>query len=125
MRALAAFVNVHDAVLISAVNGRVLWQTWRDREPGFSAIRDLGRDPPIEILKQLAPPPPVVDPEPVTLHVPLATRRWYQHRPVQLGLGAAIVAAIVGGYLWVHYKEPDRPWNPNITGPGTGAGGGP
>jgi len=116
---LAAFVNVHDVVLLSAVNGRIVWQTWRDREPGFSAPKELGREGPGEIVKQLAPPrsidasPPVALPEPAP--------RWYRRRPVQVGIAATVVAAVVGGYLWVRSSGPGTfQFIPDITGPKTG-----
>jgi hypothetical protein len=116
---LAAFVNVHDVVLLSAVNGRIVWQTWRDREPGFSAPRELGREGPGEILKQIAPPRPLDDSPPVALPEPAP--RWYRRRPVQLGIAATVVAAVVGGYLWVRSTEPGTfQFNPDITGPKTG-----
>lgn len=114
MRDLAKFVNVHDAVLLWMENGKIVWQTWRDRAPGFAARKDLGRDGATEILKQLAPPPPVEDPEPADVQPRVVAPRWYQRRPVQVGLAVTIVAAIIGGYLWAHYVEPDRSWNPDI-----------
>lgn len=114
MKALAKFVNVRDAVLLSRVNGKILWQTWRDREPGFSEIRELGRDNPIEILKQLAPPRVVPPPPPVVVRAPVVPPRWYQRRSMQLGLAATVAAVIVSGYMWLHYVEPDRPFGPDI-----------
>lgn len=117
MTALAAFVNVHDAVLLSSVNGKIIWQIWRDRAPGFSAlteITELRRDGPSEILKQLAPPPPVNDPEPLPMRPLLVEKRWYQRPRVQLGLAATVVVAFIGGYLWARYTEPPRPWDPDI-----------
>jgi hypothetical protein len=111
MKALAEFVNVHDAILLSKVNGRVVWQTWRDREPGFSEIRELGRDKPIDILNQLAPPKVIVEP-PVVIRAPVVPTRWYERRSVQLGLAATVAAAIVSGYMWLHYTEPDRALGP-------------
>lgn len=125
MKALAGFVNVHDAVLLSAVNGKILWQTWRDRDPGFSEIRELGRESPAEILQQLTPPRPVVDLEPRPGVLPPPRPDWYRRRTVQIGLAATIVtavAAVVGGYFWARYHEPDRAWNHDITGFGTGPG---
>jgi hypothetical protein len=113
MKQLAEFVNVHDAVLLSSEGGAIVWQTWRDRAPGFSAPQELGRDNPLEILKQLAPPPPVVEPEPV-VQVPLTVARWYQRRPVQVGLALTVVAAVVSGYMWAHYSEPPRSWRTDI-----------
>ena len=119
MANLAGFVNVHDAVLLSAANGRVLWQTWRDREPGFSAPRELSREGAAEIVKALAPPRPRHEPQLVALQP--ETRRWYRSRPLQIGLAATIVAAIVGGYLYSHYNGNDHVvWQPDITGPRTG-----
>jgi hypothetical protein len=114
MKMLAEFVNVRDTVLLSAVDGKVMWQTWRDRAPGFSAPQDLGHDNPLEILKQLAPPQPVEEPEPPPMEVPIVVPRWYQRRPVQVGLAAAVVAAVVSGYMWVRYTEPARSWNTDI-----------
>lgn len=124
MQALAEFVNVHDAILLSAVNGKILWQTWRDREPGFSAIRELPRDRSGEILKSLVPPHPV-DLTASAARLPALPPPWYHRRTVQLGIAATVTAAVIGGYFWAHYHEPDRPWNPNITGFGTGSGQGP
>jgi hypothetical protein len=123
MQALAGFVNVHDAILLSAVNGKVLWQTWRERGPGFSEIRELVRDRPGEILRSLVPPHPV---DPATIaRVPALPPPWYRRRTVQLGVAASVLAAVVGGYFWAHYHEPDRAWNSNITGFRSGAGQGP
>ncbi|HEX8110499.1 MAG TPA: hypothetical protein VF516_22355 [Kofleriaceae bacterium] len=125
MQALAEFVNIHDAILLSAVNGRILWQTWCDRGPGFAAIRELPRDRPGEILKSLVPPHPVDLAGKATRLPALPPPPWYRRRTVQLGIAATVTAAVIGGYFWTHYHEPDRPWNPNITGFGTGSGQGP
>ena len=124
MRELAAFVNVHDAVLLSAVNGKIAWQTWRDREPGFSEIRELGPDRPSEILRTLVPPRPA-PPEVRAVPLPPLPQRWYQRRTVQLGVVATLVVAIVGGYVWArYYHEADRPWFGDISGFEPAAGGG-
>jgi hypothetical protein len=115
MKALAEFVNVHDAVLLWSDSGRLVWQTWRDRAPGFSPPRELGSASPLEILKQLAPPPPVVEPEPPAVAEPIIEARWYERRPVQAGLVASVLVMVVTGVLWARYTEPARPWNPVIT----------
>lgn len=114
IKALATFVNVHDAVLLSLVNGKLIWQAWRDRAPGFSALRELKRDGALEILRSLAPPTPVDDPDPPAVHVPLVARHWYQEPRVQLGLAATVVVAVIGGVLWARYTEPPRSWDPDI-----------
>jgi hypothetical protein len=124
MKALAGFVNVHDAVLLSAVNGKILWQTWRDRAPGFSEIRELGRDRPGEILRPLVPPRPI-QPAARADALPPLPAPWYRRRTVQIGLAATVVAAVIGGYFWAHYHEPDRPWNSDITGFGSSSNQGP
>ncbi len=117
---LAAFIKVHDAVLLSAVNGKIVWRTWRDRAPGFSAPRELGREGLGEILKQLAPVKQVEVAPPVVV-IPVDSPRWYRRRPIQLGIVATVVAAVVGGYLWVKNTGPTSiQWNPDITGPETG-----
>jgi hypothetical protein len=114
MKALAGFVNVRDAILLSSVDGKIMWQTWRDSAPGFGPRQELGRDGPLEILKQLAPPKPVEEPEPEIIHPYVAPVRWYERRPVQVGVAAAVVAAVISGYFIARYTEPDRPWNPDI-----------
>ena len=125
MNELAAFINVHDAVLLLTVNGKIVGQTWRDREPGFGEIRELRRDRPGDILQPLEPPRPP-EPEPQVLPLPPPPPRWYARRSVQLGVAASIAAVVIGGYLWVHRTEADRVWVIDITGfhPG-GMGGGP
>ena len=120
MAALAGFVNVHDAVLLSSVSGRIVYQTWRDREPGFSAIRELGRDNPKAILRQLAPPVVVTAPVPPTVVVPPQDPPWYRRSSVQIGVAATIVVVLVGGFLWARAAEADRPWNTDISGFGGG-----
>lgn len=125
MNELAAFINVHDAVLLLTVNGKIVGQTWRDREPGFGEIRELRRDRPGDILQPLEPLRPP-EPEPEVMPLPPPPPRWYARRSVQLGVAASIAAVVIGGYLWVHRTEADRVWVIDITGfhPG-GMGGGP
>ena len=120
MKQLAAFVRVSDAVLLSAVDGKIRWQTWRDREPGFSEIRELGRDRPAEILRPLVPAKPIIDPALQVMKLPPPPPPpWYRQRPIQIGIAAAVIAAFVGGYFWARYHEPNRPWDNDITGFGS------
>src|SRR6185503_19993040 len=114
MKALAEFVNVRDAVLLLKANGKIVWQTSRDRAPGFSEIHDLGRDSPTEILTQLAPPRAPLEPPIVVIRTPAPPLRWHQRRSVQLSMVATIAAALAGGYLWLRYTEPPRAWETNI-----------
>lgn len=115
MAALAGFVNVHEAILLSTDNNkRIVWQVWRDRAPGFSAIHDLGHEPVIEILNQLAPPRPMIEPE-LVVHTEPPETRWYLQRKVQIGVGVAVLA-FIGGYVLAHYSESPRAWNSEISG---------
>src|SRR5262245_5192831 len=117
MKALAEFVNVRDAVLLSKANGKIVWQTWRDRAPGFSEIRDLGRDNAMEVLKPLAPPKPPPEPPILVVRTPPPPLRWHQRRTVQIGVLATVAAVLAGGYLWLRYTEPPRTWDQNIQFP--------
>jgi hypothetical protein len=124
MNELAAFINVHDAVLLLSVNGKIVGQTWRDREPGFGEIRELRRDRPGEILQPLEPPRPI-EPEPqlVLPEMPPAPR-WYARRSVQIGVALTVIAAVVGGYYWAQHREQFVTVDPNIMAPSHGGGGG-
>jgi hypothetical protein len=115
MAALASFINVHEAVLLSIENKKILWQVWRDHAPGFSALHELGHDSPIEVLNQLAPPRFAPEPDPVA-HPFVAEKRWYMQTRVHLGVAAVAVLAFLGGYVWAHYAESARPWSPDIKG---------
>lgn len=114
MAQLAAFVNVHEAILLSTEDKQIVWQVWRDRAPGFSAIHELGREPPIEILNQIAPPRPVLEPD-LVVHTEAPEKRWYMQTKVHIGV-AAVLLAFLGGYVWAHYSESPRAWSNNISG---------
>lgn len=104
MRTLAELVNVRDAVLLTSVNGRVVVQTWnagaRKQAPGFSPLRELKDEQPIDLLTPLAPPKPkVVDTGPTEPPPRVVDeRRWYQRRTWQATLAVGVLAAIVGSY---------------------------
>jgi hypothetical protein len=102
MRHVAELVEVHDAVLLSMSNNKVIVQTWRDREPGFSALRERGTDKPIDLLAPLAPPKLIKHEEPPIKLPPLVVKRWYQQTRWRLGIAATITAAIVGGIVWAN-----------------------
>jgi len=105
MRVLADLVEVRDAVLLSSANNKVIVQTWnagtRDQAPGFSALRELQNEKPIDLLTPLAPPVPKVDnpkpdePKPKPI---VDNRRWIERPKWQVSIAVGVIAAIIGGY---------------------------
>jgi hypothetical protein len=108
MKQLADLLQVHDAVLIwkRKGDGRLLVQTWRDRAPGFSALREHATEPAGEVLEPLSPPKPPepdsdVKPPPFTPPVHGEDEpRWYQKRWVQASVAGGVVVGVVGAILW-------------------------
>jgi hypothetical protein len=106
VKKLAQLLGVGDAVLIEKdATGVIRVQTWRDREPGFSAWVEHRQESPVDLLFPLAPPrqiepPKGRDPEvrpftPPIVDTPLLRKRWFQGAVV---LG--VLAAAVGIYAW-------------------------
>lgn len=98
MRRLAELLGVHDAVLITMPNGKLIVQTWHDREEGelragFSAYRLAAGEAPIALLKPLAPPVPLV------AGPPPPPPPWYRRRGVQASIAAGAVSVIVGSVI--------------------------
>ncbi len=103
MQQLAELLGVHDAVLIWQKDNTLWVQTWRDRAPGFSALREHASEPPLELLAPLSPPrppepePPIEQPKPAlpplgpVEHEPA----WYQRRWVQASVAGGVIAAVI------------------------------
>lgn len=112
IKQLAALLGVHDAVLVMSSNGKLIVQTWRDKAPGFSALREISSEPPRELLTTLAPPPPRragprLPPGPTIEHTP----RWYRRWSVRIGTAAGVAIA-VGSYFLVSYLTGGSvPWD--------------
>jgi hypothetical protein len=103
MSALADLVGVRDAVLLTSANKKVIVQTWnagtRQQTPGFSALRELKSEKPVELLAPLAAPKKVVEEFPPTQNKPIVVdKRWYERRPVQAGIIVGVVALVIAGY---------------------------
>lgn len=101
MRRLAELLGVHDAVLITTANTKLIVQTWHDRAEGellagFSAHRLAEGEKPLDLLKPLAPPVPLPEPVPTR---PVVARPWYLRRGVQASIAAGVVGAIVGSVV--------------------------
>jgi hypothetical protein len=91
---LATLLKVSDAIILTSVNGKTIVQTWRDREPGFSALRERRKeDRPIDLLRPLAPPPrePVIRPPEPPAVVHRDEKRWYQRWSYRVGIGGTLV----------------------------------
>lgn len=104
MKHLGDLLGVHDAVLISKNDdGKLVVQTWRDREPGFSAIREHRNEQPVDLLAPLSPPrrPEVEKPIPFVPPPIVVEKPWYAQRWVQGSFATGALAAIVGTILWV------------------------
>ena len=107
MKQLAQLVRVSDAVLLSSVNGQLIVQTWRDPEPGFSALREVKERSPRELLAPLAPVREVAAPpdEPPIVIPPIVEQpRWWQRRSVQLSTAGAVVAGVAAAILYARYR---------------------
>ncbi len=108
MKKLAALLGVGDAVLLIKDGKQLKVQTWRNREPGFSALVEHRNEEPIDLLAPLAPPPNKIekdfevrpDPPPIT-----EEPRWYQKRWVKASIAGGVVLGIVGAIL---YARRDR-----------------
>ena len=110
MRRLAQLLDVHDAVLIAKNDkGELTDQTWREPEPGFSAIREHREEKPIDLLSPLAPPKPpykppddrvIIKPPVVIPEEPLLSRTW-----VRASIVGTIAAAVIGGIVWARQTD--------------------
>lgn len=103
MHRLAHLLEVRDAVLLTAVNGKLIVQTWRDRAPGFSALREHKGEAPEAVLEPLAPRPRRVvrRPDPPPIRIPVIEKRWYE-KPRTWGIGGAVMTALVVGAIWAY-----------------------
>jgi hypothetical protein len=101
MRRLAELTAVGDAVLLSSSNGKLIIQYWQDRAPGFSALKQVTDETPLELLSPLAPPKPAKERELPIVVPPLQTVHWYQqftrHPVWTTAVGIAVLGAIAGG----------------------------
>jgi hypothetical protein len=108
VKRLAALLHVGDAVIVwKSSNGDVLVQTWRDREPGFAAVREHNTEKPIDLLTPLAPPRPQVPTNVVEpIKVPLVVEKpWYERRWVQASAVTGVLAVIVTAVLIVRHDQ--------------------
>ncbi|HEY1553594.1 MAG TPA: hypothetical protein VGF94_02110 [Kofleriaceae bacterium] len=104
MTQLAELLGVHDAVLIWKDRTKLVVQTWRDREPGFSALRVRGREPVRDLLAPLAPPEPPHVAQPIQILPPVRHVEdeppWYRRRWVQATVAGGVAVTVAGALLY-------------------------
>ncbi len=115
MKRLAKLLGVGDAVLIAKIDGKLTVQTWRDREPGFSAVRVHAAEPPVEVLAPLAPVPEAKqNPEPIPELPPVVVeKRWYQKNWVRASIAGGVIAGVIGAILFAQRERFLGPWEGN------------
>ena len=112
MKQLAALLGVADAVMISKrPDGKLQWETWQDRAPGFSAPQEYTHQEPLELLEPLAPPKPpeppqrVVKAEPFHAQPIVVEEAWYRRRWVQASAVTGAIAVIVGAIVYARRAQ--------------------
>jgi hypothetical protein len=115
MRELADLLGVGDAVMISKrSDGKLQFETWRDRAPGFSPPQLYVSQKPEVLLEGLAPasaqPKPPVEDSHVSAGitkplVPQPEQPWYERRWVQASCAAGLAAVIVAAILIARRTE--------------------
>jgi hypothetical protein len=98
---LATLLKVGDAVVLTTVSGKTMVQIWRDRAPGFSALRERKQgEKPSGLLAPLAPPAPhkepKIVPDPPPFKIPVVEQRWYQRTSYRAGMIATGIAIVAG-----------------------------
>jgi hypothetical protein len=113
IKRLAKLLGVGDAVLIAWIDGKLTVQTWRDREPGFSARMVYDGQRPGDLLVPLAPPRPKIDigREPFTPPPIVVEKRWYQKNWVRASIAGGIIAGIVSAVLYARRDKMLPPWD--------------
>jgi hypothetical protein len=101
MKRMADLLGVGDAIILSKrPDGKLQWETWRDRAPGFSAPQAYTNQNPETMLDGLAPAhrnPSIrtVGPPPFT--GPIAVEQpWYDKGWVQISGATGVIIVIVG-----------------------------
>jgi hypothetical protein len=109
MKQLATLLGVGDAIMISKrPDGKLQWETWRDRAPGFSAPKEFTNQKPEDILEGIAPPRRQLAirsgvPVPFTPRL-IPEQQWYEKGWVQIS-GATGVILVVAGVILLATRE--------------------
>jgi len=109
MKQLAKLLGVGDAIMISKrADGKLQWETWRDRAPGFSAPKEFTNQKPEDILEGIAPPHKELAirsgvPVPFTPRL-VPEQQWYEKGWIQIS-GASGVILVVAGVILLATRE--------------------
>lgn len=114
MKRLAGLLGVGDAVLIANVDGKLTVQTWRDREPGFTARIAANRQPAIDFLTPLAPPRLIITREPEPELPPIPEKRWHQKNWVRASIVGGVLVGVVSAILYANRDKFMPPFNQEI-----------
>ncbi len=118
MKRLAALLGVGDAVLILKEDNKLLVQTWRNREPGFSALVLHRDEAPTDLLAPLAPPAIKIEKKfepPPELPPIVEEPRWYQKKWVRASIAGGVIVGIVGAILYARRDKFLPPFNMDPT----------
>jgi len=111
MQHVAKLVDVADAVLILGTSEQLQVQTWR-AQAGFTGVKDVGKQKPLDLLTPIEPPHPKKIEKPIPVPIPEGPR-WYEDRRVQVGTAAGVVVVVLTAILWarsnVNYMKPAAP----------------
>lgn len=116
MKRMADLLGVADAVMISKrADGKLQWETWRDRAPGFSAPQAYTNQKPEVVLEGLGPPRRplsirAIGPSPFMGPI-VVEQQWYDKGWVQISGAAGVIVVIVGIIL---LSTRDRPIGFNL-----------
>lgn len=117
MKKLAALLGVGDAVLIMQEGSMLTVQTWRNREPGFSALVVHREEKPVELLAPLAPPSVKIEkrfePEVPELPPIVEEKRWYQKNWVRASIAGGVIVTVIGAILYAR-RDQNLMFDPNI-----------
>jgi hypothetical protein len=111
MQHVAKLVDVADAVLILGTGEQLQVQTWR-AQAGFTGVKDVGKQKPLDLLTPIEPPHPKKIEKPIAIPIPVEQPRWYEDRRVQVGTAAGVVVAVVTAILWARSNVASKPGLP-------------
>ncbi|HEY1811829.1 MAG TPA: hypothetical protein VGG74_05700 [Kofleriaceae bacterium] len=108
MQQLAVLLGVGDALLIAKrADGKLQWETWKNRAPGFSPPQLYTSQSPATMLEALEPPLPPRPPDPPVPEISITKpepgapdEAWYDKKWVQACAATGLAAIVITAILW-------------------------